>query len=781
MRRHKHNANYRPFSFSSCCQSALSPWAFPLYFLFFVCLSPLNARALSLMEILEFFKIFNPGDWQQLIHPPTPTPTPGVEKIVVYSELIDGQPSGKLEPWGVDFDPSWQRDFVIQVNEIPEGATILQIAYDSNVSNQPVGTFHPEDTSWFVWNSSEEGVDPKFDTAYTFVVYAIIKSETGSKLTQIGAAGPFAIAKDDSAPTPTPPLTPTPTATPTLKPTATSTPTPLPTATLTPSNTFTPAPASTPTPEPESQVHVTDTDDPADTKDIAGGADYDPPWQRELSVRWTPVEWYYIDYHIYVKLNDNQFVYLGRKNDAGSGMFTWTSDPAKREKYVSDAYGDGPPIGSRIAFRVYGIQSKNEILGETKPLEFLADETAPTPTNTPSPTWTPTKTPTRTPTPTATITPTPTPIDIEVRLSYYIGWDEKLNVNPGEGRIVEEGFPVSNVNVGLIPEYYSPAKIRNCTTENSLESLLIAGPVRVNEGKAYLQAPWDIGKISRKIRLLVYNGRNDDNVHLHISHVFDVASGIVEDTVIPAIFPMKTYWDIFEACYPNLNFNGENVKVPYRVLMGTPVIIVDGPAADSGYLPNGDEKNIAIDIITNQITQMTRGILNYKQSDIIFVDSFINMENKPKSYILFGWVDNEDTMGLVNSPPEVYPDKRYIVLETSASSNTIQKIMENFPDYLYEEAKEVAGLVQLAEIGSMFAAYKGWNGPTNNSSQRELLHTCTVFYEWSQDLFDAGIRGFTRFDNNGYLLSYGGGLFTEPDLNVSDDGIPRKILPQVNN
>lgn len=205
--------------------------------------------------------------------------------------------------------------------------------------------------------------------------------------------------------TPTPTATNTPTATPTPTPTYTRTPTPTPTATFTPTHTPTPTPTPVPVDVPPNTVII--TDDLQSIENLVGGYDLDPPDQRALAVRWNISAEGVVDYHVYVKINEGNQIFLGRTGSGAVSHFNWT----------------GPQFGNRYTFLVFALfENKPFIMVATAGSVFYDSSAAATPTRTPTPTLTPTYTPTLSPTP--TVTPTWTPVAVAVPVNTVMVTDD---------------------------------------------------------------------------------------------------------------------------------------------------------------------------------------------------------------------------------------------------------------------------------------------------------------------------------------------------------------------
>jgi len=239
--------------------------------------------------------------------------------------------------------------------------------------------------------------------------------------------------------------TPKPTATPTVKPTVTNT--PVPTATRTPTVTPKPTATRTPTaaiptatPAPAWRIGVLDStssdwsylyDDVSIT-----GIDLDSAEKAELDIRWKKIAGVNVeikDIHIYVSINNNDYVFLGQTSSGNVGHFVWCKSATTATGIAKD-FRNGPQFETLYQFEVYfltvsgnppnfgpfynsgpvTIFATNPPTSTPAPNVVLPSQT-PAPTATPSATPKPVATPTLKPTatntlaPTATQTPTVTP------------------------------------------------------------------------------------------------------------------------------------------------------------------------------------------------------------------------------------------------------------------------------------------------------------------------------------------------------------------------------------
>ncbi len=136
----------------------------------------------------------------------------------------------------------------------------------------------------------------------------------------------------------------TPTPVPTNAPTATPTMTPVPTATPLVSNIILAA----------NQVIV--TDNRWTFADLSNGVDYDDPENSDLTIRWNIPFDDIVDFHIYVKVDDEPVRYLSRTGNGESSQFTWNAKQTRLNPY----YQDGPQFGHSYVFHVYAITGSGE-------------------------------------------------------------------------------------------------------------------------------------------------------------------------------------------------------------------------------------------------------------------------------------------------------------------------------------------------------------------------------------------------------------------------------------
>jgi subtilisin family serine protease len=132
-----------------------------------------------------------------------------------------------------------------------------------------------------------------------------------------------------------------------------ATPTPLQTEIAAPTPTATPTPIAITTPTPVSMTFntVIVTDDLSSYTDVSNGQDFDHETDRSLVIRWNFDATNVSDYHVYVKVDDGQFQFLGRPGNAEANDYEWKAG----QRFLNAPFGNGPEFGHRYAFSVYVI------------------------------------------------------------------------------------------------------------------------------------------------------------------------------------------------------------------------------------------------------------------------------------------------------------------------------------------------------------------------------------------------------------------------------------------
>ena len=217
-----------------------------------------------------------------------------------------------------------------------------------------------------LWNLEQMLVLDEFK-GHNATVNSIVFSPDGRSFLSGGSDGSLRIwdiaETVDATPTPTATSTATPTYTPT--PTFTNTPTFTPTATATPTFTATPTPTAVPVDVPANSIFVTDT--LQTTEDLLGGTDIDDDDYRQLAVRWNIEAENILSYHIYVRTNDGDPVFIGQSRDPEMTFFNWTE----------------PQFGNFYSFQVYAIiDGADSVPLTTKKKVFYQTAELPTPTPT---------------------------------------------------------------------------------------------------------------------------------------------------------------------------------------------------------------------------------------------------------------------------------------------------------------------------------------------------------------------------------------------------------------
>ena len=136
-------------------------------------------------------------------------------------------------------------------------------------------------------------------------------------------------------------------------------PTPTPTVTPTPTITPIPIPTLTPTPNPVSAglVIVTDNDNLVLVEDRSGLYDYDKENKRMLVIRWNLGIPNVFEFHIQVKVNNDDWAFLSRTEESS---LKWEKTDDQR---FSKDFKDGPQFGNFYWFRVYVFTTDGTCLG----------------------------------------------------------------------------------------------------------------------------------------------------------------------------------------------------------------------------------------------------------------------------------------------------------------------------------------------------------------------------------------------------------------------------------
>ncbi len=280
---------------------------------------------------------------------PTFTPVPVLVDVPENSLIVTDNLQTTTDLVGTyDKDSELKRDLAIRWNfpndEFSEFHIYVGVDGEDSVFLARMST---TSLSYYEWRKGSANVSPffangpQFGKNYLFTIYGI---RPGKPHLTIQARGSVNfIASDDPTPTPTPTLTP---------------------ASLVIS---------------DNQVVVTDTLQSANN--LVGSFDMDESFDRRLAIRWKLAEGEFTDFHVYVKVNDNDFAFLAHTGDVTKSLFEWKAGA----RFLSKDFADGPQFGESYMFRIYGLRKNKRSLSITTdfPVLFIADD-APTPTATPT-------------------------------------------------------------------------------------------------------------------------------------------------------------------------------------------------------------------------------------------------------------------------------------------------------------------------------------------------------------------------------------------------------------
>ncbi len=292
---------------------------------------------------------------------PTPTPTTAFFDIPEDTVVVtDDLQSTENLVGTFDEDSPESRQLTIRWNIQDEAITMFHVYVRINEGEQAfLGAVTKDDPQLLAWFEDAPAIalafkdGPQFELFYRFIIYGLRSDQPALK---IETEQPI-YYQADNQPTPT----------------VTNTPTPTPVMVDVPLNT------------------VIVTDDLQSMENLAGRFDLDDTNNNRLAVRWNLPGSTITSYHIYVRVDQSDPVFLASITKDKPSWLDWRMGIEN----VTDIFEDGPQFGKTYNFQVYGIRpNQASIKIETNGGVLLLERNQPTPTITPTSTATPTATPT---------------------------------------------------------------------------------------------------------------------------------------------------------------------------------------------------------------------------------------------------------------------------------------------------------------------------------------------------------------------------------------------------
>ena len=160
------------------------------------------------------------------------------------------------------------------------------------------------------------------------------------------------------------------------------------TATPTPTETATPTMTPTPFLFPIESNRIVVTDDLQSTEDLIGLVDQDADSNRALAIRWNANPQGVTDFHLYVRVDGRDPVYLARTGSPERFYYEWRA----RSPLVVRDFAQGPQFGHTYRFLVFAVRPGQSAIRLTA-ANAVSFQSSGEPTSTPTPTPTATATP----------------------------------------------------------------------------------------------------------------------------------------------------------------------------------------------------------------------------------------------------------------------------------------------------------------------------------------------------------------------------------------------------